>query len=556
MEQIIQERINNDSDKFVRTSLVENLSTLEKIAFSMQVKQTTTLTADDFSNLFPDKEIKKIQYIGLITTDQNGSLRFEHNNFREYLTAKYLLNNLDKDEIQTLVFTDNNTVKKSYIHVLSYMIILQEDATILKYIIEHDPCCVIQFDKTRISSSIRVKIVIDILDSSAEKCLFINEVGLNAIDVGFFGESDKLLTNLLTRIKNPRNSYDLSNALYVLNSFTTTFYRDDEIRNILFSLIKSDTTNDESICLCYDEDVYLQLLRLPNHCFETFLNSYITVQGISIPSYLLNHLSSEKISSQIKFLFDRSDTICDKVKLEFLHYCMENKLNYAVPYAEQLCLDNNQSFYYEAIDYIFLVCGYRYVCEKFLETDNSDLLCIIISKIMVIEDADDILKMLKEKIEEKIQTTDKPELFLSFLIEMNSEAGLKKYFEIITKNNSTIGNYAIMPFTERCFASIHDVSLLNIIDDIRRVRYSYGFKDTNFCTLQDSLYKAYCNIAKSEPEIVAEHMHTALKSKEITDSERSFCNLVLVTIKDEIENAKDKHMNNRDIWKFWKEHNL
>ena len=59
----------------------------------------------DYQKLLPNKDDRElIKYSGVFSKDAQNYWGFEHNNFREYLTAQFL-NQLNIDQIKELIFS-------------------------------------------------------------------------------------------------------------------------------------------------------------------------------------------------------------------------------------------------------------------------------------------------------------------------------------------------------------------------------------------------------------------------------------------------------------------
>lgn len=94
MDQLIRMRFRKDDEKFLggtEDTEYQAFCLLEKLAFSMQLMRKQFLISEsEYQRLFCGEERGLLQKSGLLEREEN-QWQFTHNNFREYLTAKYLL---------------------------------------------------------------------------------------------------------------------------------------------------------------------------------------------------------------------------------------------------------------------------------------------------------------------------------------------------------------------------------------------------------------------------------------------------------------------------------
>lgn len=244
MQEIIRNRLNKDCTKYATTKEIEDYEfqiflNLQKLAFGIQCFNTKNLSNRDYQNLFRDiNERTLIKYSGIFSKNEKNEWSFEHNIFREYLTAQFL-NQLQFEDIETLVFNRQGKIITSWINVLSFLVLIRENSDLVDLLIAKDPEILIQFETSRIDEAIRADLVIKLLDGFAQKNVWITH-GLNSAEkVAKFGQSKKLCEYLLDQISTQRKFRALSNALIVLSEFTNLYGMDKQVQQILFDCLRS-----------------------------------------------------------------------------------------------------------------------------------------------------------------------------------------------------------------------------------------------------------------------------------------------------------------------------
>ena len=277
MEEIIRNRFSKDSKKFtpdkeLSDDEVKMFSCLKKLAFAIQCMKAIRISNTDYQKLLPNKDDRElIKYSGVFSKDAQNYWGFEHNNFREYLTAQFL-NQLDIEQIKDLIFSDQGKVFDAWMNVLSFLVLIREDQDLMHLLVEKDSEMLVRFEKSRIDEADRSNIVISILDDFAEKDVWLSH-GYNDSDkLAIFGESTKVIEYLLSEISTPRNFRSQSNAISVLSEFNNLYGMQTKIRTTLFNALKSDTTRSYEKYHLLDAIISLSLYNdeINNYVVATF----------------------------------------------------------------------------------------------------------------------------------------------------------------------------------------------------------------------------------------------------------------------------------------------
>ena len=261
---------------------------LEKLAFAIQCMHLIKISSRDFQHLIQDENHRDlIKYSGVFSKDTEGKWSFEHNNFREYLAAKYI-NRLDFTEITDLVCTSQNKVFDSWLNVLSFLVLIREDNDLLNYLIENDPEMIVRFERSRVEGQIRDEIVMKTLDDFAQKNIWISN-SINSTDlIARFGQSKKVCEYLLEQIKSPVNFRAQYNALSVLSEFTELYGMDEIIKNTLFDALKSDNVryHEKQKVLDSLASLNLQTDEITEYIVKNYDNNKEPYYRLSILKYL------------------------------------------------------------------------------------------------------------------------------------------------------------------------------------------------------------------------------------------------------------------------------
>lgn len=250
-KEIVTEMIRNsfdfDKNKYtnphiVRESEYELMALLQQAAIAMQLmKNKVYITNNDYSALFNKNNRDLMKHSSLFSKGHDETWSFQHNNFREFLAAEYL-NELPVDEIKNVICSDkeHTKVRSSWLNVLSYLALIDEDNELLEWLIDTSPELVVKFEKSRVHEAKRADIFKDIFTYYTERNMYITQ-GVNSTDeLVDFGECLETLDYLITILKTSDSKWCLKSAAIASSHFRYLYSKEDEIREILLSIIESD----------------------------------------------------------------------------------------------------------------------------------------------------------------------------------------------------------------------------------------------------------------------------------------------------------------------------
>ncbi|MEE1321116.1 MAG: NACHT domain-containing protein, partial [Acutalibacteraceae bacterium] len=194
MEKIILSRFSKDIKKYINTKDIyackrDIMLNLQKVAFAMQCMHKVQISEDNYQHLLSREDRNYLSYSGIFSICENETHQFEHNNFREFLTAKYV-SCLELEKIKQLLLTNDGKIKESWANVLSYLVIIYDNEEFLPWLCEAGPEYIVKFERTRIGVDDRNRILIEFIDSVSSRNIWLSRTNISAEDLAEFGESD------------------------------------------------------------------------------------------------------------------------------------------------------------------------------------------------------------------------------------------------------------------------------------------------------------------------------------------------------------------------------
>lgn len=172
MDYLIEESFQFDDQKF-QGDLEEQRRDLrvllEKVAFAMQLMQKSALDdAGEYQELFGLKDRKLLKYSGLLRKE-GTRWRFSHNNFKEYLAAKFLSALPQEDAIR--YFSDEDGVKMSWVNTFGFFVGIPQEWNVIPWTLSHDPSALVKFEPDHLELDVRVSIFKTLFLEREEKML-------------------------------------------------------------------------------------------------------------------------------------------------------------------------------------------------------------------------------------------------------------------------------------------------------------------------------------------------------------------------------------------------
>lgn len=294
----------------------------------------------------------------------------------------------------------------------------------------------------------------------------------------------------------------------------------------------------------YEKSVYLNMLFVP--CF--FLRGNDDNHYGRFPKYVLDKLTTAELQNQIQHNLT-NEVMCSDVIDMHIQYCRDNNLDWGVELAEKLCLQDRhkKSCKRKCIEYLEQIIGYDYIYDTFLSIADKEMLEAIINITLKYRDV-----RLKDRLEMLNKSSEDGQAYLSTLIYLNSKYALQRYHEIISKTmqSTNIKDDSYVDNTLEAISVVKDPSLIDELDAIRVLLFTPGFRDKDTFGLHHSLYKAYENLSEIDYELVKKHLEKGLKNENITESDKCFCNTLILEITNKQKRQRNRAWTINEIQAF------
>lgn len=240
MENLISSRVSNDINKYdttidLKTVKYKLVLALQEIAFSMQLIKKYSLEDETYQSMFHLEIRNLINYFGAFSyhTDKNA-WEFEHNNFREYLAAKYL-NQFSFDEIISIIVYDENCSKlrPSWLNVVAYLLPMQNDDKLINWLIVNAKDALCNFESDKVTLNNRNQIFVAVMNDVLNKQLPIFSI-YDVNKLGRYFQSEDTISFMLELLKNRTNNYAISSVLHVLRCCDNFYGKENELKTVIF----------------------------------------------------------------------------------------------------------------------------------------------------------------------------------------------------------------------------------------------------------------------------------------------------------------------------------
>jgi energy-coupling factor transporter ATP-binding protein EcfA2 len=241
MDKLINKMLKQDENKYITTKDIDSrrseiLFVLEELAFAMQCLKKNYLDSEEYQQLISKDKRDLLMYTGIWCKVNGSQWKFEHNNFREFLAAKYLTKKT-LNEIKMLVTYSENQheLKASWSNTLSFLILVYLNQELVDWLVDTAPSIIVKFETSRLDTSIRTKILCKILDEYKNNNMWITRNQNDIEDLAKFGQSDESIDYLINEITFHANFRSQSNALHIIGAITNYYSKVTNVRNALIA---------------------------------------------------------------------------------------------------------------------------------------------------------------------------------------------------------------------------------------------------------------------------------------------------------------------------------
>lgn len=316
--------VDKDKTKFKHTRGIKKLKStiiplLERISAAYLISGNFSFSEDDFLSLI-DENIDEaneelINCTNILDKDSNNNYYFKHNNFREYLSARFL-NKKFKDNLDGLLelITFKNKISKNYLNMISFLILIRERSDLTEWITKNCPEHFSLFESDKFGIDVKFNILKNAIDSANYKSYYATYDYQN--DICKLVCSDKCVNYLLDIINSSTGEIPLFNALRVLRDSKSSFGCEDRIKQTILDFIDSDKGNEHHRrdAIMVLTDLSINSNDVTDFLHEKYSNTNNKEIRRGLYRYILNNDLSDRFA---EFLVDGLSL---KIKNELTNY--------------------------------------------------------------------------------------------------------------------------------------------------------------------------------------------------------------------------------------------
>ena len=249
MDKLVQDSFTWDNEKFpgkLEELYVELFRALERVAFAMQLLGKKQLDdRNEFQRIFDHPERQLIKMSGLFQ-HEGTNWEFTHNNFREYLAARYLCGR-SKEEVISHIFT-KGSIKPTWVNTLGYLVNASVNWDIKGWLLECAPNALVKFESDRLDEEDRYDIFVRMFSYYEERQLGFQDALCTEEELARFACSPQTLDFLLSRIAKSARVMSRNNALRFLRYFPKLYGKQTEIRETILNVCEQYPNVPAPLC--------------------------------------------------------------------------------------------------------------------------------------------------------------------------------------------------------------------------------------------------------------------------------------------------------------------
>ena len=247
MHTLTERKLRQDLEKYRMTGKMdfeENIAEaeilLERLAVAMHAMDTRVLTETEYGHLIPSQDMRGLLNYSGIWVFRDGNWQFTHNNFGEYLAAKYLAD-CSLAEVQELVCLGHPElgISKNWHHVLSYLLSICSKE-IWDWLLQQDFVLFLDTDWSRIPEADRSAILLREWEKSKHFHVWIQHQNYRLRDLAEFGMDYTAVKVLLKELREPQDKFSLKNAILLLGYSPVLYGCQNEVRDALWTVLQSE----------------------------------------------------------------------------------------------------------------------------------------------------------------------------------------------------------------------------------------------------------------------------------------------------------------------------
>lgn len=267
-EHLITQRIEKDFEKFANSGIniqdhnhKVQVSIRELAAIAESLGRNYLDEKSEVQPLVPDHKLLEIIKRTFLFNKSTEADRweFEHNNFQEFLAARFL-SDISFEEIQQFVSfsPDFKKVKPSWLNTVSFLFSLLEPGQdtyekLTAWIMDVEPDILVRFEKDKLELKTRERLFREIYDDYESKQIIIRNEKFETEDLAIFvSDSTEIIEYLLEKVEHSSDKLVVTEALRILHYFKHISNYSDKIREVLETKLCGSELSDEIKYACFN----------------------------------------------------------------------------------------------------------------------------------------------------------------------------------------------------------------------------------------------------------------------------------------------------------------
>jgi hypothetical protein len=311
---------------------------IEQTAFVFQCTDKNFLVEKELRKIISDNDLLDVIqhcYGYILDHGAQEKWRFEHNNFKEYLCAKFLAIQ-EFDFVARVLFVEEiKKIKPRWLNTLGFLIsILPEGdrkASLVQYLKQNDPESLIRIERDKLRLVVREGVFITIFEDCVNKKIYPQSPKFNIDNLGYFAADSTAICEFLINQIHPKNSKIRINlSLYLLVSNDHWPLRKNEIK----ALIKE---------VLFDSHVSVSIRR---QCLQALTWFQLIDCTLIDELFLSLNLEEEELREGVYSLIQHSSYLEDYFPYVWDYFIEKNKFSRGVRYTILDKLNKKDSFSY------------------------------------------------------------------------------------------------------------------------------------------------------------------------------------------------------------------
>lgn len=245
---------------------------LEELGFFMQAQHKYPLDNLSFTQFLSEFDRELLIKSGLVRCAENDGIStwdFEHNIFREYLTAKYLCD-ISFDELIRIISSDESENKSkpicvslvsrilckcakqkdksidishlqlrpSWVNIVAFLLSMRSSDDLKRWLIDNAKDVLCSFESDKLTSNERDQLFFAVLEDCSSKGLPIYSM-YNDEKIARYFQSEKTITYMISLLQKSISNYDTLSILHILSNCDNVYGKEQALLEVLKPLVST-----------------------------------------------------------------------------------------------------------------------------------------------------------------------------------------------------------------------------------------------------------------------------------------------------------------------------